>query len=935
MEIAELGVEERVPLSFRFFIKEAADGEARGRSPSAGGDGLLLGVQGLHGHGTRTRQNSQASDGGIVVASDTDIQELNSIAANQHYNPNSTYYDLHANNRQRIFTGSDEYSYLADPVDDNFHTLRSTLMWDANGATILHQCFQHRKYDLVKWFITNYPVFSLEPYLLYKQVDGKEVKLPYGGQNILHMAVLAKNHVMAKWILDYYSRLSDAMLHKLLTERVYTQSGYFSKKGEHYCGETPLQFAVCTDDVDMVDLIMSFVSLLEPINLKMGKSPRNLLFFPDCNGNNVVHLCVKGSLHKMYEHLKYFAVEMLQQELMIAVHKSMLEGSPTCGEIAVNYDVYFGEHADYKFRGHVRNMGTIKLPEDDTKKLFLLAQVYKHFENKKDVTETVVTEFLSGLPNRFGLTAQDVTSHNPPQSIISELKRRFSRWLYGIEAGFKSGEINRMFNNFFMHGLNEEGHSPVTLAACRGQALMLRHFLKENVSHKDRGYEFDLTGIEFRLEGYAKSKDGKSKGASLYKPELGTIKLQSSIAWICHNSDPEIYSMAESIPEIATVVDYKWERVGSVLFGETAKLEISFLILLVFWSVAIEWYAGSTGLEAQIFLAVWIWLLVTGSIMFTKLVVMHWAIWFQRFVALSQVPQRRASNLRKVVAKFTSFVCAVQRLYVSPPSQIVRDWKELKFRKVSDDLFYAVRDLIYDCCKNTDFNGVRTLCKSTWSLMQYHFGAYPGEWDIGLNMLMSLTMTCAIIFGAIAAATAVFGSSLISLIPLRLARFFVKTTTLICLLESALGLLLQNENFGRFLLTILHILTKDIQSFGYFFTLVVVFAALTLNTLSSLNPFGATDQEGDRGLVWLFAKLIQEAAQDESNSNEMFVRVMTTLFHVTINIIMMNLLIAVMSNTYEEYNVKQNCASGSLLLCICFMFGDLVLINHRINLQLS
>jgi hypothetical protein len=848
---------------------------------------------------------------GIVMTAQTDIQELNSIAANQHYNRNSTYYDLHTNNRQCILVEGGNCSYLADRNDANFAELCKTHKWDANGATILHQCFQHRKYELVKWFVTMYPKFSLEPYLLKKIVNDKEITLPYGGQNILHMAVLAKNYVVAKWILDFYSRLSDKMLHDLLTERVYTQSGYFDKKGDHYYGETPLQFAVCMDDVEMVNLIMSFASLLEPFNIRLGKSTRNLLFYPDCNGNNVVHMCVKGSLHKMYEHLKYFAVEMLQQELMVSVHRSMLVANADEADITVNYNEYFEEVAAFPFRGYVRKMGNIRLPSKEVRKKFFLAQVYKHLESSKKVGKDDVIKFLATLPKRVPIKAEDViaiASPNKYDQLISELKHKLGRWLYGIEIGVKSGEINRMFNQFFLHGLNEEGHSPVTLAASLGQALMLRHFIKENVSHKDRGYEFDLTGIEFKLETYTGASTDRP--VSLYHPPVGQLQLQSSIAWICHNREANIYSMADSIPEIATVVNYKWERVGSVLFENTLELEASFLILMMVLSITIEWYSHSSGREATFLLMVWIWLLVAGGFMFSRLITKHRDIWFENFVtaARSQLTKRRPSFRSKILAKLTDAIYSTHVIFLDG-AQLIRNIRAVN-KQTLMEAFFSLSDLACEGCRNTDFTKVLNLIKSIRELRHFHIARYPGEWDIGLKMCLSVTMAGAVIFGALAAGTAVLGNSALSLIPLRLTCFFVKITTLLGLSGATLHLLLQNENFGRFLLTILHILTKDIQSFGYFFCLVVIFAALALNTISSVNPFAGTDHSDNMGLVQLFLKLIQEAASDESNSDETLVRVLTTLFHVTINIIMMNLLIAVMSTTYATYNVEQSSAAG-------------------------
>jgi hypothetical protein len=594
----------------------------------------------------------------IIIA---DVQELNSIAANEHYSHKSTYHYLHTYNRPSI----DSSEYI---VGDSLDPLCKSHKWDANGATILHQCFQHRKYELVKWIITNFPRFSLEPHLLNKiDATGNCTKLPYGGQNVLHMAVLAKNHVMAKWILDFYSRLSDVMLHDILTARVYTQSGYFYKNGDHYFGETPFHFAVCMDDVEMVNLIMSFTSMLEPVNIKLGKSTRNLLFYPDCNGNNVAHLCVKHSLDKMYEHLKYFAVEMLQQELMIALHSSLLlpQRRDKC---ETDYKTFFGDCEDNKFRGFVRHVGAIRLPNFAVRKEFLLAQIVKHLESLK--TEAAVQEFLASLPgggsndpgdaskskrlaafltsleNGIRITPDEVAAATKATygHLKSELKRKLSRWLYGIEIGVKSGEINRMFNRFFIYGLNEDGHSPATLAASIGKPLMLRHFLKENVSQKDRSYEFDLTAIEFKLEGFGKRNDATGDPRALYTPSLGQMHLHSSISWICRGADTEVYSMINTIPEITSVVDFKWERVGSMLFASTFLMEWKFMASLALLAVSIESYAQclphectSTGQmlaceswQTELLLTVWILLLLVCSRIFSQLIVLHKQIWLNR-----------------------------------------------------------------------------------------------------------------------------------------------------------------------------------------------------------------------------------------------------------------------------------------------------------------
>jgi hypothetical protein len=941
--------------------------------------------------GAEVTVGARATSTAVIIA---DVQELNSLAANEHYNVDSTYYDLNKYNRQCI---GPEYF-----AESGCHWKAYTHKWDSNGATILHQCFQHRKYDLVKWIITNYAEFSLEPYLLTKIVNGQSVKLPYGGQNILHMAVLAKNHAMAKWILDFYSRLSDAMLHNLLTARVYTQSGYFEKKGDHYFGETPIQFAVCINDVDMVNLVMSFASLLEPINIKLGKSTRNLLFYPDCNGNNVAHLCVWHSLDKMYEHLKYFAVEMLQQELMIAMHGSLFAGGSTEEECAIEYEKFFGEDPDFKFRGHVRTVGNIRLPDDDIKKDFLLAQVYKHLDgfNKdnsekkekniqdfvaslKDVDpslrdvfhESVITAFLGLLPKSFGIVAAeviDIKTNNSDGHLISELKRRLGRWLYGIEIGVKSGEINRMFNRFFTYGLNEDGHSPATMAASRGTPLMLRHFLKENVSQKDRSYEFDLTGIEFKLERFGRKL--LQSEVPLYRPPLSPqLCLQSSISWICRGDETEIYLMVITVPEIASVVDYKWKRVGSHLFDATLTLEWRFVRSLAALAVFIEWYnychAGEArchrGLPAGLF-GVWVALLLHCCSLFREVIKLHEVIWFSRFVGVADAKLKQYPYMGRI---FMSVAVAIQRshLLFKDPRGFCRVLASL--RPLESIIDYCQSSIIWfrDRWHYRDLTFISVNTADAFQVLSYlNFASYPGELDIACKCLVSLTMAASAFFGFLAAAiqlvtslylifpfrvpsellpTAFCGAMLVwwlaadlvesgafmrftvhrmlyllllvaiwhgcyFLDPMILASYSIKATAVLCTLDVALHLLLWNENFGHFLLTILHIVTKDFQSFGYFFGVIVVFAGLALNTVSPKNPFAQNEGHYDMGIVQLSFKLVQEAAQDESNSDNALVKLLTTFFHVTVNIVMMNLLIAAMNDTYASYNGEQNKAKG-------------------------
>jgi hypothetical protein len=151
--------------------------------------------------------------------------------------------------------------------------------------------------------------------------------------------------------------------------------------------------------------------------------------------------------------------------------------------------------------------------------------------------------------------------------------------------------------------------------------------------------------------------------------------------------------------------------------------------------------------------------------------------------------------------------------------------------------------------------------------------------------------------------------------------FFVKAASLLCILNASLQFVLRNESFGRFILKIKHMLTKDIQALGIFFVVVVLLVTIAHKNISVENPFAG--KERDRFDIFsLFSKLVQEAAQDESNIDSRIVRFLTTVFHLTVNIIMMNLLTASMSSTFAKYNEEQNYAIGNFIALFYFCGVD-------------
>ena len=106
------------------------------------------------------------------------------------------------------------------------------------GETPLHQLVLFRHFDLAKIIAARYPELILDVYL----------EPLYEGETCLHIAIVMRDLSMVRFLLDTCKQ--HGTLAKLLASRV---NGSFFQKGKHcYYGQTPLDFAVSTDQVDLV-----------------------------------------------------------------------------------------------------------------------------------------------------------------------------------------------------------------------------------------------------------------------------------------------------------------------------------------------------------------------------------------------------------------------------------------------------------------------------------------------------------------------------------------------------------------------------------------------------------------------------------------------------------------------------------------------------------
>ncbi|CAF3781223.1 unnamed protein product [Adineta steineri] len=148
----------------------------------------------------------------------------------------------------------------------------------AVGECPIHMLFLYGSdahLEIAQDLILRYPT-------IVTQIYNKPV---YYGENILHISIVKRNPAMVEWLLGneqlehYRERLLSA-----------TATGDFFKIGQpSYYGESPLGFACCTNQWDIVEIL-----------LKYGAGMNTT----DSNGNTILHMLVICSLPEIYAKFK-------------------------------------------------------------------------------------------------------------------------------------------------------------------------------------------------------------------------------------------------------------------------------------------------------------------------------------------------------------------------------------------------------------------------------------------------------------------------------------------------------------------------------------------------------------------------------------------------------------------------------------------------------
>ena len=468
---------------------------------------------------------------------------------------------LHGNNKKLFYhVIQKDLNGLRKHLDKKLRNLdpkdvKSKLKNDRNsvGANIIHHAYLIEAYDIAHWLVETFPEVALEP---YSHVIPDEFKdefedctMPYAGENILHMVIVRRNLSEVRWLLDFYRDHKDSVPNGLKILLVANATGhFFDISGDNYFGGYPLQFAVCSNDIEIFDLVLSFASSMESDDSNASEEEFDgastacraelpavgpkVLFMRDSYGNTVLHLCVMHCLKDMFDHVYKTGRRIIAREIKLLYSKSF----DVCSEKYLNYEP-FEKKSEVRAGYHLYETD-VQLPRAE-----------------KNVTPVNENQNL-----------------NDPTILSNDLKK-FEEWV--------NDETNRKLNERLLSILNNDLHSILTMAAIIKQddtieikdrkIDMLKYLLSKLKSTlwtfgKIQCSEIDLEGLDVYYD----------LGNYDIKPGEKLPTIHSAISWLCILDVEE----AIMIPEIRRIIEIKWERCGYIYFLKGFVLDSVIVVLL-------------------------------------------------------------------------------------------------------------------------------------------------------------------------------------------------------------------------------------------------------------------------------------------------------------------------------------------------------------------
>ena len=260
---------------------------------------------------------------------------------------------------------------------------------DATGANIIHKAYLFKLYEMGHWLVTAFPDLALKGYsdelLDELSQDYNPCDMPYTGLTILHMVILRRDYEEVRWLLDFYKDHKysvESGLENLLAANA--TGSFFSSSGDFYFGGFPLQFAVCSNSIEIFDLVLSYASSIEVAanestenaSSTVTTSGSNVIFMRDSVGNTVVHLCAIHGLKAMFQHVCKMAELIISREL-----KRLYS---TYHEKGKNDHFYLSsdDSAAQLVNGYKIIASKISMPTPDKYKDWLMAETVKKLDER-------------------------------------------------------------------------------------------------------------------------------------------------------------------------------------------------------------------------------------------------------------------------------------------------------------------------------------------------------------------------------------------------------------------------------------------------------------------------------------------------------------------------------------------------------------------------
>ena len=322
---------------------------------------------------------------------------------------------------------------------------------------------------------------------------------------------------------------------------------FFDPKGDFYFGGYPLQFAVCSNNIDIFDLVLSFASSVDTSissqeddtasDASIPNLGPNVIFMRDSCGNTLLHLCVIHGLSKMYDHILEIASTVISREMQFLYGQKRLELTDGFDSFTLSSCESVSMNSGYNLPSK-----PLQLPSSDMYEKWLVSEVRTKLNER--LLLVLNNELFCPLTLAAYLSTK-VTSTVSKAHRISMIKTVLS----STNGDSRSWSFGPLLSS------------------------------RLNLKGIDIEYDFEEYYGPTGKKSEEKTDDNSIVGKFLKDFTQKKTHLYSAIKWLCINEDNKTIVL----PEIKSIIDSKWERYGlhQFIFGYLLDLVVTCLITLL------------------------------------------------------------------------------------------------------------------------------------------------------------------------------------------------------------------------------------------------------------------------------------------------------------------------------------------------------------------